>query len=184
MATPPTLLPHTGTQYQRGTEGFGFDTPPPVDICADKITAATPVGSEDFGFDDGLPDQHQHGIDGSIVRTLFCHHYGYHIPIPVHIMAFPQIPLPNHTGTQYQPGTEDFGFDTPPSSDVCTTKFTATTPVGGEDFGFDSLPVLHQCRIGSDHINLREKDAFGRVNPLSSDTQVPSSDIPNACGRS
>lgn len=95
-------------------------------------------------------------------------------------MAFPQTPLPYHTGTQYWPGTEDFGFDTPPSAG--TTNFTTSTPVGSENFGFDSLPVQHQC--GIDSIIQREKDAFGKVNPLSSDTEVPSSDLSNAHGRS
>lgn len=77
MATPQTLLPRTGTQYQGGTEDFGFDTPLLLDIYTTQNTAATPVGCEDFGFDDVLPDQHWHGIGDFIVRTPFFHQLSY-----------------------------------------------------------------------------------------------------------
>ncbi|KAF8264604.1 hypothetical protein EI94DRAFT_1805641 [Lactarius quietus] len=56
--------------------------------------------------------------------------------------------------TQYQPGTEDFGFDTPPllaaMAAVSPAKINALPPHGSEDFGFDALP---QASVSPPRIN-------------------------------
>ncbi|KAF8263487.1 hypothetical protein EI94DRAFT_1703955 [Lactarius quietus] len=90
-------------------------------------------------------------------------------------MATPQTSLPHPMGrtqmqTQYQPGTEDFGFDTPPlpaaTAAVSPAEINTLPPHGSEDFGFDALP---QASVSPPRINAlppRGSEDFGFDVPL------------------
>jgi hypothetical protein len=115
MASSQTSLPyktgpgHEQRAYQPGFEDFGFDA---LDISRDisdtKITVP-PLGGEDFGFDDPLPQEcEQPGMDGLLSRGM--EDFGMDVAVPPEALQL------GGTNVAPQPeaqGDEDFGMDAP-----------------------------------------------------------------------
>ncbi|KAF8265204.1 hypothetical protein EI94DRAFT_1702656 [Lactarius quietus] len=86
------------------------------------------------------------------------------------------VPCTTQMQIQYQPGSEDFGFNAMPEAAVSPPEINAL-PCGSEDFGFNAIP---EAAVSPPEINTpppHESEDFGFDAPLLEHQSMTNSDV-------